>query len=77
MTLQAAVARASRRPNPNASPALGHEPAGACRWVNDLATLTRNTRVTAIAREQPFTLTARPTPIQQKARDLLGLSRTQ
>ena len=26
---------------------------------------------------QPFTLTARPTPIQQKARDLLGLSRTQ
>src|SRR3984893_13299412 len=42
-----------------------------------LATLTRNTLVTAIAPEQPFTLTARPTPIQQKARDLLGLSRTQ
>jgi hypothetical protein len=33
--------------------------------------------VTAIAPEQPFTLIARPTPIQQKARDLLGLSRTQ
>jgi len=45
--------------------------------LNDLATLTRNTLVTAIAPEQPFTLTARPTPIQQKARDLLGLSRTQ
>jgi len=44
MTLQAAVERASRRPNPNASPALGHEPAGACRWVNDLATLTRRCR---------------------------------
>jgi Transposase DDE domain len=43
----------------------------------DLATLTRNTLVTAISPEQPFTLTARPTPIQQKARDLLGLSRTQ
>jgi hypothetical protein len=43
----------------------------------DLATLTQNTLVTAIAPEQPFTLTARPTPIQQKARDLLGLSRTQ
>jgi len=43
----------------------------------DLATLTRNTLVTAIAPEQPFTLTARPTPLQQKARDLLGLSRTQ
>src|SRR6201998_4086379 len=45
--------------------------------LDDLATLTRNTLVTAIAPEQPFTLTARPTPIQQKARDLLGLSRTQ
>src|ERR1700726_538536 len=45
--------------------------------LNDLAPLTQNTLVTAIAREQPFTLTARPTPIQQKARDLLGLSRTQ
>src|SRR5437588_442743 len=45
--------------------------------LNDLATLTRNTLVTAFAPEQPFTLTARPTPLQQKARDLLGLSRTQ
>jgi hypothetical protein len=43
----------------------------------DLATLTRNTLVTAIAPEQPFTLIARPTPVQQRARDLLGLSRTQ
>src|SRR6266404_3720929 len=45
--------------------------------LSDLATLTRNTLVTAIAPQQPFTLTARPTAIQQKARDLLGLSRTQ
>ena len=45
--------------------------------LDDLATLTRNTLVTAIAPQQPFTLTARPTAIQQKARDLLGLSRTQ
>ena len=45
--------------------------------LDDLATLTRNTLVTPIAPEQPFTLTARPTPVQQKARDLLGLSRTQ
>jgi len=45
--------------------------------LDDLATLTRSTLVTAIAPEQPFTLTARPTPLQQKARDLLGLSRTQ
>jgi hypothetical protein len=45
--------------------------------LDDLATLTRNTLVTAIAPEQPFTLIARPTPVQQRARDLLGLSRTQ
>ena len=36
-----------------------------------------HTLVTAIAPEQPFTLIARPTPVQQRARDLLGLSRTQ
>jgi hypothetical protein len=45
--------------------------------LDDLATLTRNTLVTAIAPEQPFTLITRPTPVQQRARDLLGLSRTQ
>jgi hypothetical protein len=39
--------------------------------LDDLATLTRNTLVTAIAPEQPFTLIARPTPVQQRARDLL------
>ena len=43
----------------------------------DLATLTRNTLVTAIDPEHSFILTARPTPLQQKALDLLGLSRTQ
>jgi Transposase DDE domain len=43
----------------------------------DLATLTRNTLVTAIDPERSFTLTARPTPLQQKALDLLGLARTQ
>src|SRR5712691_10964194 len=45
--------------------------------LDDLATLTRNTLVTAIAPRQPFALTARPTPLQQKAHDLLGLARTQ
>jgi hypothetical protein len=43
----------------------------------DLATLTRNTLVTDIDPERPFTLVARPTPLQQKALDLLGLARTQ
>jgi len=43
----------------------------------DLATLTRNTLVTAIDPERSFTLSARPTALQQKALDLLGLARTQ
>ena len=43
----------------------------------DLATLTRNTLVTAIDRERAFTLSARPTALQQKALDLLGLAGTQ
>ena len=45
--------------------------------LDDLATLTRDPLVTAIAPRRPFTLTARPTPLQQKAHDLLGLTRTQ
>jgi hypothetical protein len=43
----------------------------------DLATLTRNTLVTALDPQHTLTLTARPTPLQQKAQDLLGLARTQ
>ena len=43
----------------------------------DLATLTRNTVETAIAPGMPFTITARPTPIQTKAFQLLGVTRTQ
>jgi len=43
----------------------------------DLATLTRNTLVTAIDPERSFTLSARPTALQQKALDLLGHPRTQ
>jgi hypothetical protein len=43
----------------------------------DLATLTRNTLVTAIDPERSFTLSARPTALQQKALDLLGRPRTQ
>jgi hypothetical protein len=43
----------------------------------DLATLARNTLVTAIDPQRSFTLTTRPTPLQQKALDLLALARTQ
>jgi transposase len=38
----------------------------------DLATLTQNTITTAIAPHYPLTVLTRPTPIQQKAFDLLG-----
>jgi transposase len=40
----------------------------------DLATLARNTIVTAINPNYPLTAVTRPTPVQQKAFDLLGLA---
>jgi transposase len=40
----------------------------------DLATMARNTIVTAINPLYPLTVVTRPTPIQQKAFDLLGLA---
>ncbi len=39
----------------------------------DLATLTRNTVVTAIAPALPLTVLARPTPVQRRACELLEL----
>jgi hypothetical protein len=40
----------------------------------DLATLARNTITTAITPNYPLTVPTRPTPIQQKAVDLLGVA---
>jgi transposase len=40
----------------------------------DLATMARNTIITAINPLSPLTVVTRPTPIQQKAFDLLGLT---
>jgi hypothetical protein len=40
----------------------------------DLATLARNTMATAIAPHYPLTVLTRPTSIQQKAFDLLGVA---
>src|SRR3954462_16029241 len=40
----------------------------------DLATLARNTIITAINPLYPLTVVTRPTPVQQKAFDLLGLT---
>lgn len=45
--------------------------------IADLATLARNTATTAIAPNHPFTITTRPTPAQQKAFDLLGVTCSQ
>jgi hypothetical protein len=42
--------------------------------LDDLATLVRNTVVTAITPNYPPTVLTRPTPIQQKAFDLLGVA---
>jgi transposase len=42
--------------------------------LDDLATLARNTIVTAITPNYPLTVLTRPTPIQQKAFDLLGVA---
>jgi len=44
-----------------------------CTLLADLATLARNTIVTAINPNYPLTVVTRPTPVQQKAFDLLGL----
>ena len=76
------VAHAERSPAANTKQTTGQTedglPVHSFRTLlADLATLTRNTLVTAIDPRRPFILTARPTPLQQKARDLLALARTQ
>jgi Transposase DDE domain len=73
------VAKAQRSPAAIAKQATGRAADGLPvhsfqSLLADLATLTRNTMLSALAPERPFTLTARPTPIQQKAFDLLGLA---
>jgi hypothetical protein len=77
-----AVAKAERSPAATTKQTTGRTEGGLPvhsfrTLLADLATLTRNTLVTAIDPERPFTLTARPTALQQRARDLLGLARTQ
>jgi hypothetical protein len=72
------VAKAQRSPAALAKSATGRAANGLPvhsfqSLLADLATLTRNTIVTAITPNQPFTILTRPTPIQQKAFDLLDL----
>jgi hypothetical protein len=71
------VAKAQRSPAALAKSATGRTPDGAPvhsfrSLLADLATLARNTVVTPAAPDRPFTILTRPTPIQQKAFDLLG-----
>jgi transposase len=73
------VAKAQRSPAALAKSATGRAPDGLPvhsfqSLLADLATLARNTIVTAIAPDRPFTILTRPTLIQQKAFDLLGIS---
>jgi hypothetical protein len=73
------VAKAERSPAAITKQTTGVTPDGLpvhsfSSLLADLATLARNTVTTAINPHRPFTLLTRPTPIQQKAFDLLGLS---
>jgi hypothetical protein len=72
------VAKAQRSPSALAKSATGRAVDGVPvhsfqSLLADLATLARNTIVTAIAPDRPFTVLTRPTPIQQKAFDLLEI----
>jgi hypothetical protein len=72
------VAKAQRSPSALAKSATGRAADGVPvhsfqSLLADLATLARNTIVTAIAPDRPFTVLTRPTLIQQKAFDLLGI----
>jgi hypothetical protein len=75
---QSPVAKAQRSPAALAKIATGRTADGGPvhsfqSLLADLATLARNTVVTAIAPDRPFTVLTRPTPIQQKAFDLLDI----
>jgi hypothetical protein len=76
------VAKAERSPAAVTKQTTGRTPDGLPvhsfqTLIADLATITRNTVATAIAPDMPFTITARPTPIQKKAFDLLDVACTQ
>ncbi|HME86291.1 MAG TPA: IS1634 family transposase [Roseiarcus sp.] len=72
------VAKAQRSPSALEKSATGRTADGVPvhsfqSLLADLATLARNTIITAIAPDRPFTVLTRPTPIQKKAFDLLDI----
>jgi hypothetical protein len=73
------VARAQRSPAAVRKQTTGVTPDGLPvhsfrTLLADLATMARNTIITAINPLYPITVVTRPTPVQHKAFDLLGLS---
>jgi hypothetical protein len=76
------VAQAQRSPSAVTKQTKGQTPDGLPvhsfrSLLADLATLARNTITTAITPNYPLTVLTRPTPIQQKAFDLLGVACSQ
>ena len=76
------VAQAQRSPDAITKQTTGRTPDGLTvhsfhTLIADLATLARNTITTAITPNYPITVLTRPTPIQQKAFALLGLTCSQ
>jgi hypothetical protein len=76
------VARAQRSPAAVTKQTTGLTPDGLPvhsfrSLLADLATLARNVITTAITPDYPLTVVTRPTPVQQKAFDLLGVSCSQ
>jgi hypothetical protein len=73
------VAKAERSPAARTKQTTGRTPDGLPvhsfqSLIADLMTLTRSTLVTALVPDHPFAITTRPTPIQQKAFNLLGVA---
>jgi hypothetical protein len=73
------VAKAQRSPSALAKQTYGTTPDGLTvhsfhSLLADLATLARNTLTTALSPDHEFILHTKPTPIQQKALDLLGVN---
>ncbi len=74
-----AVAKAKRSPSAVSKQTKGRTedglPVHSFRTLTaDLMTLNRNTVVTALTPDDPLTITAKPTPIQQIVFNLLGVS---
>ena len=73
------VAQAQRSPAAVAKQTTGLTPDGLPvhsfqTLLADLATVTRNTIITAVAPDYPLTVTTRPTPVQRRAFDLLDVA---